>query len=217
MDQWLNACVAAERACTVIKGTNFSKKKSKRTAIFVIILLVIIISGTCIHDPIYRDLIDEESNNDNVKRTWCIVNYGSALRAYNSVINTIHFFGPFLINLISSLILITKKSRQEATIHRKRPYKQILIEQFQRNKHLLTAPIVSVILTLPRLIITFVSKCLKSNDDAWLFLTGYFISFIPSMLTFIIFILPSNFYQKEFRKSCTRIQMMIQRRSHLTS
>jgi hypothetical protein len=27
MDQWLNACVASERAITVIKGTRFVKKK----------------------------------------------------------------------------------------------------------------------------------------------------------------------------------------------
>jgi hypothetical protein len=220
MDQWLNACVATERAFTVIKGTRFSKKKSKRTAKFVIILLVIIIVGTSIHDPIYRGLIDEESNDDdddNVKRTWCIANYGSVLQVYNSMINTIHFLGPFMINLISSIILITKKSRQQAKIHKQRSYKEILIEQFKQNKHLLTAPIVLVILALPHLIITFISKCMKSNNDSWLFLTGYFISFIPPMLTFMVFILPSKFYKKEFRKSIAVFRMTIQRRLRLTS
>jgi hypothetical protein len=219
MDQWLNACVATERAFTVIKGAKFSKKKSKLAAKFVIILLVIIIVGTSIHDPISRGLIDEESNDDddNVKRTWCIVNYGSVLQVYNSMINTIHFLGPFLINLISSIILITKKSRQQAKIHKQRPYKEILIEQFKENKHLLTAPIVLVILALPRLIIIFISKCMKSSNDSWLFLLGYFISFIPPMLTFIVFILASKFYKKEFRKSVAQFRMTIQRRLHLTS
>jgi hypothetical protein len=220
MDQWLNACVATERAFTIIKGANFNKKKSKRTAKFVIILLVIVIGGTSIHDPISRGLIDEGSNDDdddNVKRTWCIVNYGSVLYTYNSMINTIHFFGPFIINLISTIILITKKSRQQANIHKKRPYKEILIEQLKENKHLLTAPIVLILLVLPHLIITFVSKCMKSIDDAWLFLTGYFISFIPPMLTFIVFILPSKFYKKEFHKSVVQFRTTIQRRLHLTS
>jgi hypothetical protein len=133
LNQWLNACVATERAYTVIKGARFNKKNSKSTAKFVTILLVIIIVGTSIHDPIYRHLIDEESNDDdkNVKRTWCIVKYGSGFEAYNSIINTIQFFGPFVINLISSIILITRKSRQQANIHKKRLYKEILIEQFQ--------------------------------------------------------------------------------------
>jgi hypothetical protein len=219
MDQWLNACVASERAYTIIKGASFSKKKSKRTAKFVIILLVIVIAGTSIHDPISRDLIDEESNDDvdNVKRTWCIVNYGSILKFYNSMINTIHFFGPFIINMISTIIVITKKSRQQANIHKQRAYKEILIEQLKQNKHLLTAPIVLVILALPRIIITFVSKCMKSTDDVWLFLVGYFISFVSPMLTFTIFILPSKFYKKEFRKSVVQFRTIIQQRLHLTS
>jgi hypothetical protein len=219
MDQWLNACVATERAFTIIKGASFSKKKSKRTAKFVLILLVIVIAGTCIHDPISRSLIDEESNDDddNVKRTWCIAKYGSFLQVYNSMINTIHFLGPFMINLISTIILITKKSRQQANIHKQRLYNEILIEQLKENKHLLTAPIVLVILALPRIIITFISKCMKSNDDVWLFLVGYFISFIPPMLTFVVFILPSKFYKKEFRKSVVQFRATIQRRLHLTS
>jgi hypothetical protein len=180
---------------------------------------VIVIGGTSIHDPISRGLIDEESNDDddNMKRTWCIVNYGSVLYTYNSMINTIHFFGPFMINLISTIILITKKSRQQANIHKKRSYKEILIEQLKENKHLLTAPIVLILLALPHLIITFVSKCMKSIDDAWLFLVGYFISFVSPMLTFIVFILPSKFYKKEFRKSVVQFRTTIQRRLHLTS
>jgi hypothetical protein len=219
MVQWLNACVATERAFTIIKGANFNKKKSKRTAKFVILLLVIVIAGTSIHDPISRRLIDEESNDDdeNVKRTWCIVNYGSVLQVYNSMINTSHFLGPFMINLISSIILITKKSRQQAKIHKQRAYKEILIEQLKQNKHLLTAPIVLVILAFPRLIITFVSKCMKSSNDSWLFLVGYFISFIPPMLTFIVFISPSKFYKKEFHKSVVQFRTTIQGCLHLTS
>jgi hypothetical protein len=219
MDQYLNACVAIERVYTIIKGASFSKKKSKRTAKYVIILLVIVIGGTCLHDPVFRDLIDEENHDDedNVKRTWCIVNYGSTLQIYNSILNTIHFFGPFVINLISAIILITKKSRRQANVHKQRPYKQILIEQFQKNKHLLTAPIVLVILAIPRLILTFVSKCLKSSNETWLFLVGYFIQFIPVVLTFVVFILPSKFYKKEFRKSVDQVRTTVQRRLHLIS
>ncbi len=217
MDQWLNACVATERAYTTIKGAHFNKKKSKQTAKNVIIILLIINIATSIHDPISRRLIDEKSNenDDTMKRTWCIATYSSSLQIYNSIINTLHFLGPFIINLISALILIIKKSRQQANMHTRRPYRKILREQFQQHKHLLTAPIVLVILALPRLIITFVSKCTKSSDDAWLFLTGYFISFIPPMLTFVVFILPSKFYTKEFHKSVEQFKRTVKHRLYL--
>ena len=110
MDQWLNACVAIERAITAIKGASFNKKKSKQTAKLVIIILLIIIIGTYIHDPIYRKLIDEINDDDSrQKRIWCIVTYSSSLQIYNSIIHTFHFIGPFIINLVSAIILIIKK------------------------------------------------------------------------------------------------------------
>jgi uncharacterized membrane protein len=90
-----------------------------------------------------------------------------------------------------------------------------LREQFQQHKHLLTAPVILVILALPRLIIAFASKCMKSSDDSWLFAVGYFISFLPPMLTFVIFIVPSKFYKKESHRSAIQIQVAIQRRLHI--
>jgi hypothetical protein len=205
MDQWLSACVALERAMTVMKATHFNKRKSKQAAKYVLIILVMIIIGSCIHDPFHRHLI-EEGNNDvyndkDQKRTWCIATYSFTLQIYNSFMYTFHFCGPFLINLISAIILIVKKSHQQSIIHKQQSYKEILREQLQQHKYLLVAPIVLIILALPRLIIASVSKCMKSSDDAWLFIIGYFISFLPPMLTFVIFIVPSEFYKKEFQKS----------------
>jgi hypothetical protein len=214
MDQWLNACVAAERAMTMVKGPRFVKKKSKQAARLVIILLLIVNVGSSIHDPIYRRLIDEENDTDDVKRIWCVINYPSSLQIYNSTMHIFHFFGPFMINLISAAILITKKSAQQSNVHKQRPYKENLREQCQQHKHLFIAPVLLVILAVPRLIITFVSKCMKSPNDSWLFLVGYFISFIPPMLTFVVFILPSKFYKKEFHKSVAYYRTNIQRHLH---
>jgi hypothetical protein len=39
----------------------------------------------------------------------------------------------------------------------------------------------------------------SARDSVNLFLLGYFISFVPSLLTFVVFILPSRSYRKEFR------------------
>jgi hypothetical protein len=217
MDQWLNACVALERVITTIKGASFVKKKSKQAAKLVIIILSIVIICTSIHDPIYRRLIDEDNDTDDEKRIWCIVSYSSNFEIYNYFIHSLHFFGPFIINLFSSIILITKKSRQQLNLHSDKKYTEILWKQFQQHKNLLTAPIVSVILALPRLIITFISKCMKSSNDSWLFLTGYFISFIPPMLTFLVFIIPSKFYMKEFRKTVAKYRTNIQRRLRSSS
>jgi hypothetical protein len=39
---------------------------------------------------------------------------------------------------------------------------------------------------------------MRSSREPWLYLCGYFLSFIPSMLTFIIYILPSKKYKDKF-------------------
>jgi len=93
-----------------------SKKKSKQAAKFVIVILLIIVVGTCIHDPIYRRLIDEENDGDDVKRVWCIVTYPSSLQIFNTVVHIFHLLGPFIINLISAMILIKEKSRQQSNV-----------------------------------------------------------------------------------------------------
>ncbi|CAF5004596.1 unnamed protein product [Rotaria sp. Silwood1] len=56
---------------------------------------------------------------------------------------------------------------------------------------------------------------MKSTNDAWLFLIGYFISFLPPMLTFIVFIFPSKFYKEQLRKTIKAYRHKIQRLQNL--
>ncbi|CAF1417530.1 unnamed protein product [Adineta steineri] len=216
MDQWLNAAVACERAITIIKGTNFVKKKSKQAAKLVILLLLIFNIVILIHDPIYRRLlIDAENDNDYEKRIWCIVDYSPSLGVFNYVLHTFQFFVPFMINLIAAVILIVKKINQQSTVQANRNRKEIIRENYQQHRHLFIAPVVLVILAIPRLVISYSSKCMNTSKDAWLFLVAYFISIIPPMLTFIIFILPSKFYKKEFHNTINQYRTDIRRRLHL--
>ncbi|CAF1410014.1 unnamed protein product [Adineta steineri] len=210
MDQWLNACVAGERAYTIIKGTRFQKKKSKTAAKIIILILIIVIISTSIYDPFYRRLIDEE--NDDEIRIWCIITYSSSLKTFQSAIHGFHFIAPFVINLVSSIVLITRKSRQQSNLRTDRTYYQLLRQQLREHKNLLIAPVILVILALPRLIISYVSNCMKSASNPWIYLILYFISFIPPMLTFIIYVLPSKFYKQEFNKTIERYRINIRRR-----
>ncbi len=122
MDQWLTAFVAVERAFVVAKGIQFDKKKSKLTAKWIIVGLVLITMITNIHDPIYRSLFIEDNNDDDERRLWCIVQYSSAIRIINLIINILHFIVPFIVNLISALVIIIMSTRQQAAIKKKQKY-----------------------------------------------------------------------------------------------
>ncbi|CAF1326178.1 unnamed protein product [Adineta ricciae] len=217
MDQWLAACVACERAMTVIQGVRFIKHKSTQIAKTMIILLLIFNIGTTIHDPIHRRLIDEEDNESGEKRIWCTTTYPSSLQTFDHFMNTCNFFVPFVINFVSVTILIIKKSYLQASTQTRKHFLHLFREQIHQHQHLLIAPIALIVLALPRLIISYVSQCMESINDMWVFLVGYFISLIPPMLTFVIFVLPSKFYKKQFNKSLTRYRTILQRRLYFRS
>ena len=80
----------------------------------------------------------------------------------------------------------------------------MLFEQIKEHKHLLIAPVILVILAIPRLVISFLPGCMESSGDALLFLMGYFISFIPPILPFFIFVFLSKIYKEEFQQSIRR-------------
>ncbi|CAF1387499.1 unnamed protein product, partial [Rotaria sordida] len=165
--------------------------------------------STCIYDPFYRRLMDDKFDDDS--RIWCITSYSSNLQMSNMFINAFHFCTPFTVNLFSTVVLILKTSHQQAKTRTNTKYISIFIEQIQVHKHILVAPFVIVILGIPRLVIGFVSKCMNSNNDATLYLIGYFVSFIPPMLTFIIFVMSSKFYKEQLGNVWTNIKIEIKR------
>ncbi|CAF3945990.1 unnamed protein product [Rotaria sordida] len=193
--EWLNACVATERMISVIQSTRFNRQKSKQLAKLVISSVFFVTIITQIHDPIYRQLIDDI--DDDEQRIWCFVEYSFSIRIYNSFITLFHFLVPFSINLIAALVIIKKIARRRLSIYPERSYQDHFQLQMHRHQHLLCAPYMLILLSLPRLIVSYSKGCMKSAREPWLYLIGYFLSFIPSMLTFVVFVLPSKTYKHE--------------------
>jgi hypothetical protein len=197
VDNWLNACVAIERSMTVYKGINFNKMLSKRVARWIIIILPLLIMASLIHEPLYRDLFYDSEE----QRLWCVFHYLSSVQNYNTIISFLHYIGPFCANLFSALFIIFRSARRRAVAQKRQTYNQHLRQQFKEHRNLIISPIVLIILTLPRLLISFSTGCVKRSHNAWLYLSGYLVSFIPSMTLFFIFILPSDFYREQLRET----------------
>jgi hypothetical protein len=196
---WLHACVAVERLFTILLGAGFNKGKSKQTAKKVVLAIVLFSIISVLHDPIYRRLIDD----DEEKRSWCLVRFPSSAETFNSFINIFHFVTPFSLKIISTIGIIIRFAKKRALVQKQNTYANHLKEQFHHHKHLIISSGLLVFLNLPRLIISFTSGCMKSARHPALFLSGYFISFIPSLLTFFIFVPSSKTYRKEFNKVVT--------------
>ena len=196
VDSWLNAAVALDRAMTVHKGIYFNKSLSKRIARWMLIILPLLLIVSLIHEPLYRDLVDDSEE----ERVWCVLKHSSAIETYNRIILLFHSIAPFCINLFSALFIIFSGARRGTTLQKQKTYQEHLQQQFKEHKSLIISPIILVILTIPRVWIAFLSGCAKVSHNVWLYLSGYLVSFIPSMSIFIVFVCPSLFYREQFRQ-----------------
>jgi hypothetical protein len=132
------------------------------------------------------------------QRTWCLVKYSPSINMFNSFITLFHFLIPFSINSLSMIIVLILTARSRSNVQRRLSFIQHCKLQFKERKHHLLATCALVFLALPRLILLFISGCMKSPRNSWLSLFAYFISFLPSMMTFIVYILTSKTYTEEF-------------------
>jgi hypothetical protein len=195
---WLYACVAIERLMLVREGTNFKSKLSQKMAKWIVLIVFVIVIGSSIQEPLNRILISDEDEG----RIWCIVRQSNFLNFFTSITTVIHFVGPFLVNIISAFGIIFLTAKRHSNIQKKISFNQHLRNEFREHKNLILSPIGLVILALPRIILAFQLECMKSTrESVTFFLLGYFISFLPPLLLFIIFVLPSTVYRKAFNKS----------------
>lgn len=201
-NNWLNACVAIERTLTVMKGIKFNRNKSKEMAKLVIFAVLAFTILTNLHDPIHRRLVDDEEE----QRIWCIARYSSFWQTFDSTVELLHFFVPFVINFMSAVLIVTSNARRRAATVSHEPYIHHILFQLRLHKHLLISPIILVALSIPRLLISFLPGCMKSARDPWLFLAGYFVSFTSTLVTFVIFVIPSGMYLTAFKRETARLR-----------
>ncbi|CAF4139380.1 unnamed protein product [Adineta steineri] len=210
LDAWLNAYVAIERAILVAKGIKFNKQKSQHIARRIILILPFCIMGSIIREPIHRELheVNAETNKVDIDR-WCLTRYSPSIQQYNTIILFFHLVAPCIINLCSALFIIFGSAQQRSTAQTRQTLKKHVYNQFNQHKQLLISPIILLILSLPRLIMSMLSECINPFNHRLLFIFGYFISFTPSMLIFIVFVLPSELYRKTFQESFRRWRRLI--------
>ncbi|CAF2027459.1 unnamed protein product [Rotaria magnacalcarata] len=200
---WLTGCVAAERMFTVIIGANVNKTATKTIAKWIIIGVLFVSCLNVVPDLFDRQLFHDEDEH----RTWCVTIYSDSWKNFIVVMNFFHFVTPLFINLMSAVVIIFKTARMRSNVQRRRFHIQFR-HQCREHKHLLISPLILLILSLPRLLI---SGCMKSERDSWLFMLSYFLSFVPPILTFPIFVMPSETYTKAFKNSIVRRRVAIQR------
>ncbi|CAF1479735.1 unnamed protein product [Adineta ricciae] len=202
-NDWFGGCISIEQVFVTYKGANFNQSQSKKLAKRIIFGIYVLTVLTNIHDPFYRQLIDDVDIDE--RRTWCIVQYSPTVDTYNTIVTFFHFLIPFAMNFFSTTYIIVLMAHSRATTQPRTTLRTNLREQFRHHKHNLIASCALLLLALPRLIISFVSRCMKSSQNPSLFLIGYLVSFVPSMMTLTVFIMSADGYKEEFYSVIRRV------------
>jgi hypothetical protein len=215
LDNWLNACVALERTISAIQGVTFNKNRSKRIAVWVIISLFVMI--WCLFIPQISHL--HIFYDDTEDRSWCVVKYVKWLATYSTVLIFIHYFAPLTINILSIICIIVITAYQRSRVQPDRSFWTHLLSRTKTHRNILMSSAIIICLTLPYLIISITLDCQKSSDLFWFYLAGYFLSFFPAAFIFMIFVLSSPLYNREFNQfilyTRRRIQVFIVNSSNL--
>jgi len=200
VSNWLMTCIACERLMMVIKGFNFNKWESVRVSKVVKRCLFLLLLLTFIPQIFNRQLI----NNPQIeKRLLCVIQFRYTwLRIYEIIINFFRDIIPFIINIISAILLLKffsrKKLRARKRIYTESELPLFFSQQFYRHKHLIISPLIMVILKLPMIVVLMILKCFPTEKQMYVALICYILTLLPATVTFFIFIHPSTTYYKIF-------------------
>ena len=193
---WFFALAAIERMFTVIRGIYFDKMKGQRIAKQMIIIVYLLTSLTQLHDPLHRAVVNDEREG----QTWCVADYSENLRRYDRGITLFHFFVPFVINLVSPLIILSWVIYHQWNMRRYMSLTETIRIQYRIHRHRLLPPLTLLIISLCRMFLTLFVPCMRTAREAWFYLFAYFLPLMPATWIFVIFVLPSSLYRKEMVK-----------------
>ncbi len=201
---WLTSFVAIERLYVFLFPTSVTVK-NPRLALGLSIFAILAVSGMHVHEVLHYTAIVDPSNK-SVNVTLCITSCPqSSVSMYNRVNVLVHYFIPFLIQVISIMVVVvqTACSRAQSSGSRRQTVVNLFKKQFKTQKEYYLTPIIIVLSSLPQAILSFSYACTEFKQlwQRYTLVTVYFLSYLPQMIGFILYVLPSTTYSEEFRQT----------------
>ncbi|CAF1582207.1 unnamed protein product [Adineta ricciae] len=227
MVYWLSSLIAIERVYMIL----FLNRRWLCKPHIARRLIVLTFTGILISDIPELLFTKSLSGIHNDGGGMCIIEFSISTRSiwlmYHRIISVINSILPLLINICCTLTIscvVTKKKMNTRTIiahtgietkHQNesilvnyRNYLQFVFNVLSDNKELIIGPSITLVpqlFSLPLFIISFTLYCqnLENSQMRYLLIVSYFTSFIPQIISFMLYIFPSSFYSTEWH--ATRI------------
>ncbi|CAF1489173.1 unnamed protein product [Didymodactylos carnosus] len=181
--------------------------KQPMVAIILSILTMCVIFGMHLYEIFYYTVQFESKTNSTI----CVIDYSKQhgfWTVFNRVNVLINYIVPFLLQFVSILLLLIALARKKKRVQNT---DDALIKQFKTNKELFITPTILILSALPPVILSFNFQCKELNQSwqRYMLLIAYFLSYSPQILGFILHVLPSTLYKKEFSYTANTISRRI--------
>jgi hypothetical protein len=222
MVYWLSSLVAIERVyMTLFLNGRWLRKPYIARRLIVFTVISILISD--IHELIF---VKSLFGINDGKGGMCVIefpiNYRSTWLLFHLILSIMNSILPLLINICCTItiscivlkkkmntrktiiVLEAKTTTHESRLVNFRTHLHFVFEVLSENKELVIGPSITLVpqlFSLPLFVISFTLYCqnLESSWMRYLLIASYFTSFIPQLISFMLYILPSSFYLTEWR------------------
>ena len=196
---WLTSWISISRLLLILFPVN-SITRNPRLAICSSGVTIFALFGMHVHEIVFYTIIQQP----NSSILPCVSNFDqNSVVKYSRVNTFLHSLVPFCIQTMSITLLIIYVARSRArTVAKKSTFGQVLKNQFNMHKELYLTPTIIVLSALPQIILSFTLACTQLNiGQRHAIVVAYLLSYIPQVLGFILYALPSSSYKKEFAET----------------
>jgi len=200
LSSWLMAFVSVERAFVIQVSITYHFFRSPKAAIIIFILTCMCVFGSLYKQIEQYKLIIHPNSN-----MWCIQEISLNHQTLFQVLSVVHQFIPFIINILSAVVIIITVGRSKAASHHL-PQHVSVAEQARKRIDLLLGPFICFITQLPQLTMLFLNPCTYDNNQwfSHVALIAYYITFAPHISLFFMYIVPSPLYKELFMTTMRR-------------
>ena len=214
---WLIAFVSLERAYTSL----FLNKQWLKQPHIARRLMVCTFVAICLSAVDELLFLKSFSGLEAGSGSMCIIEYPPENRSMwihiHQIVSVVNFLVPLLINICCTSTIIGIVIQIKMNVRRgnegrlngneMRRGRNLFRGVLNENREIITRPVITVVpsmfslFSLPFLIVGFSLGCQISENSSirYLLIAFYFLTFVPQMATFLLYIYPSSFYRREWQ------------------
>ena len=197
---WLTSWITITRLLTILYPTS-PIFKNARLAIYSSIGTFTILLIIHIHEILFYQTVQEPNSSVLI----CVINFHyPIIEVYNRISTFIHYLLPFCIQIlcITLLLIRTARSRVRTITTNQKTFGQVFKKQLFAQKELFITPTIIIFSVLPQTILSFSLACKQLNSwQRHILLITILLAYIPQIFSFLLYVLPSTTYKKEFGKT----------------